>query len=65
MIPEIYKQLAQEHYQTLLHEAEQAQRLAEAHNATPPLHWLHRRAARLGGYLIAVGTRLQRAQAVE
>ena len=65
MVPEIYKQLAHEHYQTLLHEAEQAQRLTEAHDAAPPPHWLHRLAARLGGYLRAVGTRLQRAQAVE
>ena len=65
MIPEIYKQLAQERYQTLLREAEQEQGLAEVHNAASPFHWLRRLAARLGGYLVAVGTRLQRAQAVE
>ncbi len=66
MVPDIYThvQLALEHRQTLLREAEQERRLAEARHA-PPLHWLHRLAARLGGYLIAVGTRLQSAQAVE
>jgi len=65
MIPHIYiyEKLAREHHQTLLSEAEQ-RRLAEA-QPVPPLHWLHRLAARLGEYLIAVGTRLQRAQAVE
>ncbi len=66
MAPNIYihEQLAHEHRQTLLCEAEQERRLAEAQPALP-LHWLHRLAARLGGYMIAVGTRLQRAQAVE
>ena len=66
MVPNIFihEQLAREHRHRLLREAEQKRRLAEAQNA-PSLHWLHRLAARLGGYLIAVGTRLQRAQAVE
>jgi len=66
MIPNIYihEQLARERRQALLREAEQKRRLARAHNA-PPLHWLHHFAARLGGYLRAVGTRLQRAQAVK
>lgn len=66
MIPDIYRyeKLAREHHQTLLSEAEQKRLLAEA-QPVPPLHWLHRLAARLGEYLIAVGTRLHRAQAVE
>jgi len=64
MIPDIYTQLAHERRQTLLREAEQKRRVARAHNA-PGLHWLHHLAARLGGYLRAVGTRLQRAQAVK
>ncbi len=64
MIPDIYEKLVHERRQTLLREAEQERRLAEAQHA-PPLQRLHRLAARLGGYLIAVGTRLQRAQAVK
>ena len=66
MIPDIYmyEKLAREHHQTLISEAEHQRRLAEAQSA-PPLHWLHRLAARLDGYMISVGTRLQRAQAVE
>jgi len=66
MIPNIFfhEQWAHEHRQTLLREAEHERRLAEVPNV-PSLHWLHRLAARLGGYLITVGTRLQRAQAVE
>ncbi|HEX6551190.1 MAG TPA: hypothetical protein VF026_00390 [Ktedonobacteraceae bacterium] len=64
MIPNIYEQLAHEHHQTLLREAEHRRRLAEAQPA-PPLHWLQRLATGLGGYLIVVGTRLQRVQAVE
>ena len=64
MVPDIYENLAHEHRQTLLREAEQKRLLAEAQHASP-LHWLHRLAARFGEYLIVVGTRLQRAQAVE
>ena len=68
MIPDIYEHLAHEHRQTLLREAEQERRLAEAQHAPPP-HSSQHLAARLGRYLIVVGTRLQRAsqatQAVE
>ena len=60
----ILEKLAHEHRQALLREAEMRRRLAEVQPA-PPFHWLHRLAARLGGYLLVVGTRLQRAQAVE
>jgi hypothetical protein len=62
MVPDIYDKLAHEHRQTLLREAEQARRLTKAQHA-PPHHSLHRFAARLGRYLIVVGTRLQRASA--
>ena len=64
MVTDIYQNLAHEHHQTLLREAEQERLLAKAQHASP-LRWLHRLAARLGEYLIVVGTRLQRAQAVE
>ena len=65
MIPDIFihEQLAREHHQTLLREAEQKRLLAEVQHASPPS--LQRLAARLGRYLMAVGTRLQRAPAVE
>ena len=64
MLPNMYihEHLAHEQRQTLLREAEQERLLAEAQPAPPP-HWLQRLAARLGGCLIAVGTRLQRASA--
>ena len=61
---DMHEQFAREHRQILLREAEQERRLAQAQPA-PSLHWSHRLASRLGGYLITVGTRLQRAQAVE
>ena len=66
MVPNIFilEHLAREHRQDLLREAERERRLAERQH-TPPPHSLHRLAARLGRYLIVVGTRLQRAQAVE
>jgi hypothetical protein len=64
MIPDIYEKLAHERRQTLLREAEQERKLAQAQHA-PRFHWSHRLAARLGGYLIAAGTRLQRAQVIE
>jgi len=66
MVPNIFmlEKLAHEHRQVLLREADDQRRLLVAH-PVPPLHWLHRLAARLGGYLLVVGTRLQRAQAVE
>ena len=60
----MHEQFAREHRQTLLREAELKRRLAEAQPALAS-HWLHNFAVRLGGYLVAVGTRLQRAQAVE
>ena len=65
MIPNIYihEQLVREHRQALQCEAEQERLLAEGQHASPPS--LPRLAARLGEYLIAVGTRLQRAQATE
>ena len=47
MVPDIYEQLAREHRQTLLREAEQKRRLAEVHNPLPPPS-SHRLAARLG-----------------
>jgi hypothetical protein len=62
MIPDIYDKLLHEHRQSLLREAEQARRLAEAHHASSA-HTLQRLAARLGRYLIVTGTRLQRASA--
>jgi len=62
MAPDIYEQLAREHRQTLLREAEQKRLLAERQCALPSVHRLK---ARFGRYLIAVGTRLQRALAVE
>jgi hypothetical protein len=66
MNPNFYmsEQFTREHRQNLLDEAELKRRLEEAQPAHPP-HWLHNFAIRLGGYLVAVGTRLQRAQAVE
>jgi hypothetical protein len=66
MIPNysVLEKLAHEHRQTLLNEAGQKRRLAEAQHA-PPLYSSRRLAARLRRYLILVGTRLQRAQAVE
>jgi hypothetical protein len=66
MFPNInmYEQLAQEHLQDLLREAEQKRKAAEGQHA-PPLHSSRRLTAKLGKYLILVGTRLQRAQAVE
>ena len=66
MIPNIdmHEQFAREHRQTLLREAELERRLSEARPALAH-HWGHRLAARLGGYLVTVGTRLQRALAVE
>ena len=66
MFPNInmYEQLAQEHLQDLLREAEQKRKATEARLA-PPLYSSRRLTARLGKYLILVGTRLQRAQAVE
>jgi hypothetical protein len=60
----MYEQFTHKKSQTLLREAEQQRRLAETQPAPPP-NWLHHLAARLGGYLVAVGTKLQRAQAVE
>jgi len=62
MAPDIYEQLAREHRQILLREAEQKWLLAERQRALPSVHRLK---ARLGRYLIAVGTRLQRALAIE
>ena len=62
MIPDTYDKLLHEHRQSLLREAEQAQRLAEAQHATSRPA-LQRIAARLGRYLIVTGTRLQRASA--
>ena len=64
MIPDIYDKLARDRRQTLLREAEHERRLAGAQHAPAP-HASQRLMARLGRYLIAVGTRLQRAQAVE
>ena len=66
MVPNInmFEKLAHEHRQALLREADHQRRQTKA-QPTPPPHWLHGLAARLGGYLVAVGTRLQRAQAVE
>jgi len=66
MIPNNYilEQLMYQRRQALLREAEQERRLAEAQPAAAP-HWMHGLVARLGGYLIAVGTRMQHAQAVE
>jgi hypothetical protein len=66
VIPNIYmiEQCVHEHRQTLLHEAEPERGMAEA-QPTPSPHRLHRLAARLGKYFVAVGTRLQGAQAVE
>ena len=61
MVPHIYEQLAREHHQTLLREAEQQRRLAEVHDALPPPS-SHRLTARLGRYLIILGTRLQGAR---
>ena len=58
MVPHIHEQLAREHRQNLLREA-------EARNALPPPPSPRRLTARLGRYLIAVGTRLQGAHAVE
>ena len=63
MMPDIHEHLAREHRQTLLREAEQQRRLAKVHNALPPPS-SHRLTARLGRYLVFLGTRLQGAQAV-
>lgn len=60
----MYEQFVREHRQTLLREAEQKRKAAEARHA-PPLYSSRRLTARLRKYLILVGTRLQRAQAVE
>ncbi len=62
MVPDIYEKLAHEHRQTLLREAEQQRLLAGRQHTPPPS--LQRLAARLGGYLIAAGTRLQRPSAM-
>lgn len=66
MIPDIHmlEKLSQEHRQSLLREAEQKRRLAEGQYEAP-LHSSRRFAARLGKYLVLIGTRLQRAQAVD
>jgi len=66
MVPNInmLEKLAHEHRQALLREADHQRRQTKAQPAHTP-HWLHSLAARLGGYLVAFGTRLQRAQAVE
>jgi hypothetical protein len=62
MIPDINEKLLHEHRQSMLREAEQARRLAEAQHV-PSRPALQRIAARLGRYLIVAGTRLQRASA--
>ena len=64
MVPDIYEKLAHEHRQTLLREAENERKLVEA-KYDPVIHSSQHLAARLGRYLIALGTRLQAAQAVE
>jgi len=66
MLPNIYmhEKLVYERRQALLREAEQQRRLAGV-QPTPHLHWLRRLVAGLGRYFVAVGTRLQCAQAVE
>lgn len=63
MVPDIYthEKFALEH--RLLREAEHERIPAEVQNASP--HSLQRPAGRPGKYLIVVGTRLQRGQAVE
>ena len=60
MVPNTFinEQLAHEHRQALLSEAKQARLLAEGQHASPDM--LKRLTARLGRYLIVVGTRLQR-----
>jgi hypothetical protein len=62
MVPDIYDKLLREHRQSLLREAEQVRRLAEAQHATSRPAF-QRLAARLGRYLIVAGTRLQRVPA--
>lgn len=66
MVPNIYmhEQLARERLQTLLREAEHERKLAEAQHASA-LHLPQHLRARLGKYLLALGTKLQSAQAVE
>jgi hypothetical protein len=61
---DMLEQFTREHRQTLLREAEQKRKATEARQA-PLLNSSRRLTARLGKYLILVGTRLQRAQAVE
>ena len=66
MVPNFYmsEKIAHEHRQLLLREAEQNRRVAEGQPAAP-LHPSRRLAAKLGKYLVLVGTRLQHAQVVE
>ena len=61
---DMLEQFAREHRQSLLREAEQKRKATQGRQA-PPLYSSRRLTARLGKYLILVGTRLQRAQAVE
>ena len=62
MVPDIYsrEKLALEHRYTLLCEAEREQILAVADSTTHTSYSVQRFAGRLGMYLIALGTSLQR-----
>jgi hypothetical protein len=62
VVPDIYshEQLALEHRYTLLCEAEHERMLAVADSPTHASYSLQRFAGRLGMYLIALGTSLQR-----
>jgi hypothetical protein len=62
MVPDIYshEKLALEHRYTLLCEAERERMLAMAGSPSRASYSLHRLVGRLGIYLIALGTSLQR-----